>query len=32
MEPIQVNLSLDGLHPHDGLIHSLVHDDWFLAA
>jgi len=32
LEPIQVNLALDGLHPHDGLIHSPGHDDWFLAA
>ena len=29
---IEVNLSLGGLHPHDGLLHSPGHDDWFLAA
>lgn len=32
MEPVEINLSLDGLHPHDGLIHSPGHNDWFLAA
>lgn len=32
MEPVEINLSLDGLHPHDGLFHSPGHDDWFLAA
>lgn len=32
MEPVEINLSLDGLHSHDGLIHSPGHDDWFLAA
>lgn len=32
MEPADMNLMLNGLHPHDGLVHPSSHDDWFLAA
>lgn len=31
-EPVGINLSLDGLLPHDEQIHLHNHDDWFLAA